>query len=369
MAWHVAMTDAFVRLSDYRNPRDKTAGELHRVEDALREAGVSAEIDRGATDEGHPWVTFARPGDGEIIAHAAVIDGQVVIDSPAFTRPLWGRDMGPLLAKLLERLRLTGTSSSPLSLALLAAAVALAAAHMSDRDADGWSPIEVDNLPAATEAIGIMPALMVVRAAQAAQAAHATEAATEQPQFLAEEPVELARNPESAGSPPTQSVDASATDARPEPMTRAMAPAQPVEFLQTRAPAPTVDIPSLLRKGDTVELVIGRGADAAAQLVASAVQKAPDAWFDPREAAYEKFRGETMASIARGDLVGSDVTTALGATEAYIRAQRAGVTKVELDGNDVTLYTAWNEPTQIYQFIDQSSITLVGVGSASPDAE
>jgi hypothetical protein len=354
------MTDAFVRLSDYRSARAQTAAELDRIEEALRVAGVSAEIDRGATDEGHPWVTFARPGDGEVIAHVAVIDSQFVIDSPAFTRPLWGREMAPLLAKLLERLRLTGTSNSLLSLALIACAVALAAVHIAERDAAGWTPLDADSLPAEIEAIGILPALTVVRTAQAIQAT------ADETQYTPDPPVELARGAERAAAPLEQAVEGSPSQAQPEPLPAALAPAPPAEPNRISAPAPAADIPALLRKGDTVDLVIGRGADTAGQIVATTVKTAPEAWIDPREAQYAMMRVETMASIARGDLVGSDVATALNATEAYIRAQRAGVTKVDVNGKDVTLYTTLDEPLQVYQFKDHSSMTLVGVSSASP---
>lgn len=357
------MTDALVRLSEYRNAREQAAAELDRIKDALRQAGVTADTERGATDEGHPWVAFTRPGDGEMIAHVAVIDGQVVIDSPAFTRPLWGREIAPLLAQLLERLRLSGASSSPLSLALIACAVALAAAHLSGRQGAGWAPLDIERLPETTEAIGTIPALMVVRTAQAVQAA------AEEPRQLPEQSTALPRASKVETTSLALETDGAPGYMPPDTRTGQVVPAEPASPVQIAGAVTPVDIPALLRKGDTVELVIGRGAETATQLVAATVKTAPQAWFDPREAAYATFRGETMASIARGDLVGSDVTTALDATEAYIRAQRAGVTKVEIDGKDVTLYTALEEPLQVYQFNDQSSITLVGVATVSTVAE
>ncbi len=61
-----------------------------RIESLLEQAGFPVEVEHGQTDEGDPWCVFCSRLTGEVIVHAACIDGRIMIDSPVLPRPIEG---------------------------------------------------------------------------------------------------------------------------------------------------------------------------------------------------------------------------------------------------------------------------------------
>lgn len=76
--------------------------EFYRVENALVQAGMRIEIDRGITDEGDPWFVFCRQEDGEVIIHFARLDGKYLVSSPAYSDMAAGEDFGQLVRDLVS---------------------------------------------------------------------------------------------------------------------------------------------------------------------------------------------------------------------------------------------------------------------------
>jgi hypothetical protein len=98
-----------------KRSRDWTTQELaefYRVENALLQAGMRVETDRGITDEGDPWFVFCREDDAEPVAHFARIDGQYIIASPAYDGLARGYDFRSMVQQLIARHRLTPKSES-----------------------------------------------------------------------------------------------------------------------------------------------------------------------------------------------------------------------------------------------------------------
>lgn len=52
--------------------------ELFRVAEILKDAGLPIETDSGLSDEGDPWFVFCRSDSGDVIAHFARVDGEIV---------------------------------------------------------------------------------------------------------------------------------------------------------------------------------------------------------------------------------------------------------------------------------------------------
>ncbi|MBS7701466.1 hypothetical protein [Chelatococcus sp. YT9] len=152
--------------------RNRALAKLYQPEAAVLQAGIRAEIDRGSSDEGDPWVVFVRPGTGEIIAHVAIIDGEVVADSPAFSRLMRGQDIKEILDRLVSRLKATGynrPSATVTNLGIVAAAIALASFHLSDADAAWWSPIDPGAVAELTKDMSLVEAIAVITAARVVQ--------------------------------------------------------------------------------------------------------------------------------------------------------------------------------------------------------
>jgi len=71
----VALFPASVRTSGW-TAQDKA--EFYRAADVLASRGLDVDVAIGTADEGDPWVAFCNPQSGDVIAHFAVIDGQLI---------------------------------------------------------------------------------------------------------------------------------------------------------------------------------------------------------------------------------------------------------------------------------------------------
>lgn len=84
--------------------RDWSPGELaqfYRVENALLQAGLQLEADRGLTDEGEPWFVFCRADTGDVFIHFARIDGAYIAVGAALEQVVHGRDFSALIEEML----------------------------------------------------------------------------------------------------------------------------------------------------------------------------------------------------------------------------------------------------------------------------
>ena len=146
---------------------EQPIAQLYRVEAALIQAGFHLDITHGSTDEGDPWVVFCRPENGAVIAHVAVIGGEMVADSPAFTGPVRMRNVSELIARLVNRLRAGSFHRGDFlsdQFVLLAGIVALATLHLTDAGAD-WRPLAPETFADLGDHIAAVPAEMIARAA------------------------------------------------------------------------------------------------------------------------------------------------------------------------------------------------------------
>ncbi len=76
--------------------------ELFRVADILKEAGLPIETDSGLSDEGDPWFVFCRTDSGDVVAHFARIDGEVVACGLPRDAVFRGRDFRAVARQLLS---------------------------------------------------------------------------------------------------------------------------------------------------------------------------------------------------------------------------------------------------------------------------
>src|SRR5262252_4325311 len=53
--------------------------EFYRVHDALGQAGIKVDVDRGLSDEGDPWFAYYYADNGDVIAHFSRENGYYVI--------------------------------------------------------------------------------------------------------------------------------------------------------------------------------------------------------------------------------------------------------------------------------------------------
>lgn len=120
----------------------KELAEFYRVENALIQAGMLVEAERGITDEGDPWFVFCRADDGEVVIHFARIGGSYVISSNAFPESATGQDFSEMVKELISQHPLVhprrGAERSNVFLhptALLVAIVATAFFKSSDASA------------------------------------------------------------------------------------------------------------------------------------------------------------------------------------------------------------------------------------------
>lgn len=61
-----------------------------RIERLLADSGIEVDVEHGLTDEGEPWCVFCSRATGEVVIHAACIDGRFMIDSMVLPEPIQG---------------------------------------------------------------------------------------------------------------------------------------------------------------------------------------------------------------------------------------------------------------------------------------
>ena len=76
---------------------------FHRIESALRAAGLRVEMDSGVTDEGEPWFVFFDVESGDVVAHFARISRTYVACAPFLNSALTRRVFSDLVARFLDR--------------------------------------------------------------------------------------------------------------------------------------------------------------------------------------------------------------------------------------------------------------------------
>ncbi|MCC7269026.1 MAG: hypothetical protein IT546_17020 [Caulobacteraceae bacterium] len=191
----------FQRPAPLRDWSQQELAEFYRVENALIQAGMRIETDRGVTDDGEPWFAFCREDDGEVFIHFARIGGQYIIASSAYEGVIKGWDFASLVRELIARHPLVqlGPARRPTNLfmhpaALLIAVVGTAffktgeakADDGSDSSSDGGrrlmlpvsGGVSVKGAPAASIAVEAHQTLTLVASAMAAAAAfHAPQTA------------------------------------------------------------------------------------------------------------------------------------------------------------------------------------------------
>lgn len=97
----LSFADRRSERSDWTNVE---LAELYRVENALVQAHVTVETDRGITDEGDPWFVFCR-AEGDVIIHITRIGGYYHLFSPVLPKPLIGPSFSALTKAFLAGLR------------------------------------------------------------------------------------------------------------------------------------------------------------------------------------------------------------------------------------------------------------------------
>jgi hypothetical protein len=73
-----------------------------RIQRLLENVGLHIDIEHGVTDEGDPWCVFCSNGTGEVVIHAACIDGRYMFDSPVLRNPIEGRSFQHCAEKFLD---------------------------------------------------------------------------------------------------------------------------------------------------------------------------------------------------------------------------------------------------------------------------
>ncbi|HYD38513.1 MAG TPA: hypothetical protein VEA60_12925, partial [Allosphingosinicella sp.] len=93
----------FQRPAPLRDWSQQELAEFYRVENALLQAGMRIETERGMTDDGEPWFAFCRADDGEVFIHFARIGGRYIIAGEAFGGVIEGWDFASLVRELIDR--------------------------------------------------------------------------------------------------------------------------------------------------------------------------------------------------------------------------------------------------------------------------
>lgn len=84
-----ATLHAFIRPR--RGWGNEERAQFLRIQRLLENAGLAVEVEMGVTEEGDPWCVFCSRVTGDVIIHAARIDGRYMFDSSALARPIEGR--------------------------------------------------------------------------------------------------------------------------------------------------------------------------------------------------------------------------------------------------------------------------------------
>lgn len=88
-----------VRLQDWSN---EEKAQLARIQKLLGDAGVTAEIDLGVTDEGDPWCAICSGTSDDVIVHIARLDGKYLFDSAALPTMIQGRSLDDCAQRFID---------------------------------------------------------------------------------------------------------------------------------------------------------------------------------------------------------------------------------------------------------------------------
>ena len=90
------------RFGGSRDWSQRELAEFYRVENALLQAGLTLESDRGVSDEGDPWYVFCRRDSADVFIHFARIDGEYVIDGAPYAQVARHVDFSALVKDLIS---------------------------------------------------------------------------------------------------------------------------------------------------------------------------------------------------------------------------------------------------------------------------
>ena len=147
-----------------------------RIERLLADTGLAVDVEHGQTDEGDPWCVFCARASGDVVIHAACIDGRFMIDSPMLPRPIEGRSFERCAERFFEDCRLPMALSERRNavmlhpsalLASLFITILLYAEAQSGQGLFGADAVDADGDPAAAER-ATAPALRLKTLAQQA---------------------------------------------------------------------------------------------------------------------------------------------------------------------------------------------------------
>lgn len=120
---------------------------LYGAEHAIARTGMNLVVTHGTSDEGDPWISVHQAGSAEVLAHFAVIEGKLVADSPAFSRPMWAMDLRSVIDHVINALR-RATKDRPVAGIDVFNAVLIAVAALCITDAEAWHlPLDPERLP------------------------------------------------------------------------------------------------------------------------------------------------------------------------------------------------------------------------------
>lgn len=89
---------------DPRMSRNRALARLFKAEHELGRAGLGGEAVYGSAEDGAPWLAICDHYTGDVLVHIAVLDGQIVADSPAIDGAIRDRDLSTILRRLMEGL-------------------------------------------------------------------------------------------------------------------------------------------------------------------------------------------------------------------------------------------------------------------------
>lgn len=101
------------RLSIRRGWSPAEQAEFARTVAILNKAGVHVVCETGLSDEGDPWVIFVRHDTGDVVAHIARIDGQIVAASAATNDVVSGPNFRAIMDRIVRTQPLVMPPSTP----------------------------------------------------------------------------------------------------------------------------------------------------------------------------------------------------------------------------------------------------------------
>jgi hypothetical protein len=161
------MSATVVPIQSTEQRRNQAVADLERVASILHRAGLNVRPHHGTTEDGDPWIAFADPVTDEVIIQIDLIDGDAVGHGPAFISAFKIREIEHAAQRLLRSLKLNPTSGNITQL-LLPVLVAVAVMHAAEADADGWLPLDAQNIIQAPVLATMAAVVVVAKVVQAA---------------------------------------------------------------------------------------------------------------------------------------------------------------------------------------------------------